>query len=515
MIVALQRLRVGQPLVRGLAAGALAAALLAPAARADDVSEARAASLEAQLNTWLAAQLGPAADLDERTVTVTAAGDHFQVDLKPGEALKSTPLAMGGLPLAAAVRPVEDGRWSAEFEWPTGAVSILEPGQTVKTTTTTAIEEQTNRLLLDPTMATATTLDTTWRGYGVNTAGPVADMRMRADRSTMHAAAQPAAGGLLNLFLEQEIRLMTMNFVTPDTGTVSVSVERLAGDMHMDSVAPERLRTLVQNAVALAPAMGEAMRAGQAKHAGGKPKRGQPENAPDMQFDASQRAAVHAMVAALRDLSAGAGQSFTLENTRVKAAGFGGHADKLALGMGVAGQDGKLTMKLTMGADRLDSPDIPAGPLRDMIPRHILFAPRLAGIPGDAGIDLLLRAIDSNGADPALEDDTQALLHDNPLTVGLDEVAFDVGPAALTARGELVVAGKDEYSGHAHVAVTGLDALIRRANSTPMLKQAAPALIFLKGIGQQDGAATVWDIETRDGQLLVNGADMTQMMQGQ
>ena len=72
--------------------------------------------------------------------------------------------------------------------------------------------------------------------------------------------------------------------------------------------------------------------------------------------------------------------------------------------------------------------------------------------------------------------------------------------------------GPDHYTAVAHVTATGLDTLIRRANTTPELQQAAPVLIFLKGIGLQDGDRVVWDVSYAGKTLLVNGTDMSQMM---
>ena len=53
------------------------------------------------------------------------------------------------------------------------------------------------------------------------------------------------------------------------------------------------------------------------------------------------------------------------------------------------------------------------------------------------------------------------------------------------------VPSPEEITGHALVSATGLDVLIKRANTTPSLRQATPVLLLLKGIGEQDGKAVV------------------------
>jgi hypothetical protein len=127
---------------------------------------------------------------------------------------------------------------------------------------------------------------------------------------------------------------------------------------------------------------------------------------------------------------------------------------------------------------------------------------------------LLLRAADSQGGDPKLMDDAQALLAKGPAVIGLDELALDFGPATLKGSGEVRISGLGEYEGEAHVTATGLDELIKQANTVPELKQAAPVLFLLKGMGRQDGANTVWDVVYRDSKMLVNGTDLSGMIPG-
>jgi len=107
-----------------------------------------------------------------------------------------------------------------------------------------------------------------------------------------------------------------------------------------------------------------------------------------------------------------------------------------------------------------------------------------------------------------------ALLHTAPVTVGLDDVEIDLGPARLRGGGELRIAAADEMSGEADITITGLDALIRQAAAIPQMKQALPVLIMLKGLGRQDGNATRWKITYSGKKVMVNGNDLSALLPG-
>ncbi|MGH7041541.1 MAG: hypothetical protein ACREFY_05335, partial [Acetobacteraceae bacterium] len=62
------------------------------------------------------------------------------------------------------------------------------------------------------------------------------------------------------------------------------------------------------------------------------------------------------------------------------------------------------------------------------------------------------------------------------------------------------------------VTATGLDALIQQAGTDPMLKQAEPMLLMLKGLGTADGTKTVWNVIYEGGKVLVNGHDLSGLM---
>jgi hypothetical protein len=157
---------------------------------------------------------------------------------------------------------------------------------------------------------------------------------------------------------------------------------------------------------------------------------------------------------------------------------------------------------------------IPPGVYRDYLPRQLKLTPHIGGVSKPELVALVMRLID----DPKAADDfmevATTLLAKGPLVLGVKDVALDLGPATLSGGGGVTVKSVADYTGAGEFHATGLDELIQKANATPELKQAAPGLIFLKGIGHQEGKTTVWKIRYAANKLFVNDTDMSAMISG-
>jgi len=138
------------------------------------------------------------------------------------------------------------------------------------------------------------------------------------------------------------------------------------------------------------------------------------------------------------------------------------------------------------------------------------MTPVVRGVAKEALVAYLRRAIETDGAD--MEEESMQLLQRNPVVLGLDDVLIDLGPMRLKGAGGVNVASVDDVNGEAELRATGLDALIRRVNTVPEMKMAAPVLIFLKGIGRQEGSETIWKITYSDRKMMVNDTDMSDLM---
>ena len=491
-------------------AGAMALSAAMPA-RADDapISAAGAQAVEQQVHDWLAALIGPRADIDARPLHVTAEDDHYRIELPLASAF--APAAAAGVtiegdPISAQLRPLDGGRWALDdVRAPSPLrVGFQVPGADGGTATLTAtVQRQDQHAVLDPTLATPSTWDATIEGYMSEMSGP-ADAETRktsVDEVTMHSRWEPAADGRLTVRQDTESHLLATNATMPTVGMVSVSVERVLATVRLDGVAPGEVAPFLHAVMDLAP-VGLAA----AKHGG--------DQAETPKLSDENKASVHAALTALVGLMGGFDEHVTLENLRLSGSGMSGKLTKMVSGLSIATPDGRVLIRFDLALDGLDSPDIPAGVFRKYLPRHIAIAPRIGGIPSADLRDLLLRAADSNGDDPLLQTQASALLAKGPLAVGIDDLSLDFGPATLRGKGEVRFSTMDQYEGEAHIVATGLDELIKQANKTPELKDAAPVLFMAKGMGRQDGGKTIWDVTYHEGKMLINGNDMSGMMPG-
>jgi hypothetical protein len=227
-----------------------------------------------------------------------------------------------------------------------------------------------------------------------------------------------------------------------------------------------------------------------------------------------QRTQAHDLLGSMRNLVDEVKQTATLQGLSVTYAGHTVSLDKLLYSLAVSAPDGKADTRLRIELAGLQ-PNLPAAMGGDLIPHRIVLAPSFTGLAADDVFAVLGSLIDTPTPKPdAIAGDVETRLAKAPVTVGIDELAFDVGPAQLNAKGAVTVASPQAIDGTAHVAATGLDALMKLANTDRMLRRAGPVLVFLKGIGATQGDETVWDIAYHDSKLTVNGTDMSAMMPG-
>jgi hypothetical protein len=309
----------------------------------------------------------------------------------------------------------------------------------------------------------------------------------------------PTGNGRMDMLGNTMGEKLAASQTLPDGSALNWSVDRMQSNVRIDAVAAASLGTIVRAALDMVPI------AMSAQHSG-HPPAGLPPEA---------RKAARTLVVQLRDLWSGFELSETLEGMRIEAEGNGASIAKLAIGAGAGVRQGKLDMHVSLAIDGVDSPEIPAGPLREYLPRHIRLKPRLFGVPIADATRLLLRAIDSDAANGnELSNQATALLRRAPVTVGVDDVELDLGAARLRGGGELRIAAANNMSGEAEITVTGLDALIRQASATAELKQGLPFLVMLKGLGRQDGDDTHWKISYSGKKVMVNDNDLSAMLPG-
>ena len=467
-----------------------------PAARAQSPADA-AAALQTQVRAWITDLAGPDANLGARDVQVTSTADGFRFVLPVGGPVGDTGWSVSGDPVTAMVKPLDGDRWAIESLRLPSPMRADGPGQDGKPPSwALKLADQDIRGVFDPSLATASSLDAALRGYTSIIQTEDGSQTTHFDRYVWHGGWQPLGDGRVTVSGEgrgENLSIGTDMSGGPGHVLVTAAVARSSG--RAERVAFDRLAAAVRSLTGLMPALLQA--AGDA-------------TVPD-DLSPTERAGLRSLVTALRDLLGGVQADTTLENVKLEADGQGGTLARLFVGGRAAAPSGLLDASMRVEMEGFDSALIPKGPLRDYVPRHITVAPHLSGVPADEFVSLLLRALDMD--DPSsLEGEAWDLLAKGPVTAGVDELVFDLGPAGLKATGSVTVAGPDDISGSARVLATGLDALIRRANTVPDLRSVAPVLIFLKGIGDQKGDATVWNVTYADGRAEVNGTDLNALL---
>jgi len=489
----------------------------APAMAADATPE-QATALETQLRDWMASLVAPALDVGPRPVRVTPVGDHLHIELPAPDMLSAIGLVDAGLAINLDVKPMNGGRWAVEdLRLPSplrvkmpdvaqasklsklatpkpGAAadqSVPQPGELVQEM---VFDQQNNNGVIDPSFKTTTSLDFSATGYHVTSPGQTVNMAANAS----HLVMQPVGGGRVNVISEGTGSKMSAQLTVPDMPPISYTIDSMRSVGHVTNLSPDSLATLIRTTAKLVPSVVST----------GTSDAPTPE-----QLDMLRR-----LLASFASLTSGFDTNLSASGIRVDAMGQAATLRQASFGQDFSTADNKYSLGFSLALEGLDSPAIPKGVFRDYLPRKLVIKPRISGYSVSELQRLIAAAIDSapNLDIGAIQAGLLATLADNPMEASIDELTFDLGPAKLSANGTFTVPGQSlaEMSGEAEITISGLNALIKRANSNAELKQIAPVLIFLKGIAKADGDDYVWAINYEKGSVTVNDTDLSELMAG-
>ena len=478
-----------------LAPAVIALALTPSLARAQ-VTPQSAQALEQQIHDWLSGLVGSMVGVPDRPITIAPEDDHYRVTLPLADALGGLGLDASNATFTAEARLLPGDRWALDdIHIPNLKVEVPDGMPGGPMTWSVNIPNQTISAVIDPSLATASTFDAQISGETSTTEGQSGAHASAVEHYAAHSVWMPTGDGRMDIISTTDGDKMKASQIMPDGTPLNWSVGKLHGSMHIDGVAAAAFVPMVHEAMDLAPMFMEAQQAGHLSPA------------------ARQR--TKALLTQIRNLFGGFGGDETLEDMRFESEGHSGGLRKLAVGFGAGADGGKLGIHIRLALDGLDSPDIPAGPLRQYMPQHVSIDPSITGVPVDDATQLLMTAIDSDQPDPAqLQEQALALLRKSPVTVAIDHLDLDLGPARLHGGGRVDISAPNAIRGQGTVSVVGLDALMQQATTVPELKPALPVLIMMKGLGQQQGNATVWRIRYAANKVMVNDNDLTALLQG-
>jgi hypothetical protein len=458
-------------------------------------SEDGAKVVAQNIRDWIAKQFeGTGVDSAALPLKVVPDGETYRLELGFGGSYFNNMLTMSDGAFAATVKPMDDGKWQivsgaapsplrGEMREADGApASVAEITMGKQDVTGT----------FDPSLASPSTFTTTILGYSATTRAPAGVQTSMAEKLSGRSEWLPTGPGRVTVQGDTVLEKYSSISPLPSGGELKVTIDRMSGATRMENLDLANLGGVMRSAFTL----------------GTTAKKG--DGAANKEKTAEQKSLALAMLAQLAGLLDAMEAEYTYDGIAIDGGAFMGSLRQFGFGLALGADGGKAGMKLRLSAEGLESPMIPDGPIKEFVPHRLTLTPSIGGVPKDVLVAYLKRAIETEGNEMAGEG--MALLAQNPVVVGLDDVLIDIGPLRLKGVGAVQVASPEEIAGEAVIRASGLDAMIRRVNTVPDFKGAAPVLIFLKGIGKQEGTETVWKIVYADKRLMVNDTDMSDLM---
>ncbi len=478
---------------------ALSSAAMAPAARAETLpplTAEQSASLGRALFVWTRGLLG-----DSAGFTATPADGFYELVVPVKRQMTSLGASMDGGPATAHVTQDAEGRWHFEaIAYPSPLrTTVPDPAGGKPTTTVQTIREQTGSALIDPTLSTPSHWELTQSG--IEQRGDAgAETVMKVARAATREEWLPAEPGRVDTAMVSRADEVSLQATVPGDADsqaerpVDVAMRQATITFETKNIDLDRFSRFTRDALAFIGEM--------------RPKAQEA-------LTPAQRTALHGLVRLSRDLAREAKMSFVADTLGVSVGGQAFVLRRMAFDQKLATLAGKIDLRMRLRMEGVEPPPGSLPPaMRDLLPRELVVAPYVTGAPVEDIYAMLDEAIDQSSDKDALAEDAQARFAKAPITTGVDELSFDLGPARFSAHGQIVASGAADADGTAVIEATGLDALIKKAGGDPMLKQGTPVLIFLKGIGEQAGEKIVWNVAYKDGALSVNGTDMSAMIPG-
>jgi hypothetical protein len=465
----------------------LAAALLAPPAWAE-VTPDQAAALEADLRAWVGGLLGPMLDPARLPLHVAADGDGYRLALDPA-VLDGTPVTVSG-DTDVHLQSLADGLWRLDdAHLPESLTVAAAPGAAPTFSLSAAARRL--RADVDPSEQRASTAEFGFDAQTLRTTTPQGDSETRIGRGAYAVTWQRTGDGRTSGSSHFDLSGYAQHQAMAQGIDFNLSADSITGRAKVESIDLPGLLALL-------------------RQAGGLPKGPQPPGGPTP----AQRALLHTGLATLAGLFTAVDGEQTWTGLHVHSGAVEGGLTRLRVSSALAAPAGLAELRLTLEAEGLDAPTLPAGAARDLVPRHLLLAPHLSGLPKAALFDLLDRQIDAKAPPGDFNREATEMLAEHPLDIVIDALAVDFTQARLTATGALHIAAPDAMLGTAELRMTGLDALIRQVGQVPETRAVTPVLVLLKGLGELNGNETVWRIAYAGRKLTINGVDASALRPG-
>ena len=506
-------------LTLGLTLGGLSLALAAPVAAQTPPppSPEQARALEAQIGTWLKTNFAGTGPLPTRPVELTAEGDHYTVRIPfgPGKAGSIEPPDAA---FTALARPIGGTRWSVDNQQ-------LPPSMTIKTTESVPndpdtknpspdathkepvtyrikLGAQTGSGVIDTSFTTPANSSSTIQTIDVEKEAGAGVSLSHFGLTTTQASTRPTDASHTDVLSDVAITGYATKSELPDGTAVTLQADRLHVVTSLSGLAQAEFVPLIR----LLAELGQLADSKKSDAEGPTP---------------AQKVKLHALLQQAQGLLTGGTITESAEGVKYDIGGKTGRFDKVALSFGGDAPGDMLAAKMEFTLDGLVVDAVPPA-FASYVPSHIAIRPVITNVSVGAltkmGLDATAPASPSgpDGKAPAKPNqaDMAALFAKGGITYGFDGLLLDIAGTTLTGTGRFTSATPTTVTGQAELTATGLDALLAKAQGNPMLAQAVPVVIFLKGIAKTSGDRSVWQIAVNNAKVTVNGVDLSALMGG-
>ncbi len=510
---------------------ALLSALLAPFLPGVAFGQAtpeRAAALQAEITDWFRSILAVPTDGGSGSVTVTPAGDHYELRWRP-VADTDGPVLTGKLTDAGA------GRWAIDdltmpspsvfrFRLPaSSATSSTKPGAakpgparpnaarpgTAKpggsksdtpgasaanpasagtdVTSTVTVATQQQHALIDPSFASPWTMSSVIGDMDLTTLFPGTTQLTHVDSVKSDGTVRPASDNRLDISSTAELGGYSAKISAENGRPFAFAINKGTLATTMTGVSRERGADLLRLLAKVNRAAREAAATGQTKMA------------------PMPREDLLTLVSAFAGLMKSGSMQQQFDDISVTTSGLTGSLKRLAIGLSSEADGEKLRARIPMAAEGLTLPDLDLGAMGKLIPTRLVLTPNVSGVPSAPLMAMVQKSIENQGPTDA---DIEALFASGPLNAGIDDFALDVAGSSFAGHVGMLISSPAVFSGTGQITADNIDRLQQTIAANPENANFVPVIIFLKGIGRAEQGRLVWDIAYRDGQLLVNGQDM-------
>jgi Uncharacterized protein conserved in bacteria (DUF2125) len=463
------------------AALVLLAAWMTPVVQAQPISAGDAAALETQLRDFFVNLIGPAQPLPAPPIQVTADGAGYRITL-PIQIPDVVP--EGRVNLSA--RPLGGSRWAVDG-------LQVPPALSAPPIFNYSLGELKVTGTVDLDFATASSMAWDLRNlmYTVQTNGEAQTQVI--GRYTVSTTLTPSGGNQLDLHQTGTMENWRSKATLKDGSAVDVTIRQIKGESAINGIgtgALGQIVTVVRQVAtgAMTDGLGEVTDA--------------------------QRTALRSLIESIRNAFASISSNETFDDVHFALGNLGdARIRQTRIGFGGQAPGGKLRTWLDFAVEGISSPALPPE-LARFIPSRVELRPVVEGVPMDGLKDLALAAIEPDADSAMLTANLMALFAADNVTLGLENLRIDVAPLQLEGNGRFRMLAAGQPGVEAHLSAAGVDALMEQAKTDPLLQQAQPVLLMLRGLGRQDAGRIVWDISAREGQVMVNGVDVTALAGG-